>query len=103
MAPDAYRYKNSQLMAGPGCTFFQGCDNVKKQTVPTLSQITHRVIAVDEDLGIVAVRMNCGAGSTFEGSSVLDVWHSFKIYGGQIRAVEAYCEIVSTRMKSGWE
>jgi hypothetical protein len=42
-----------------------------------------------------------GPGSTFEGSGVLDVWHSFKIYGGQIQAAEAYCEIVPTGMKSG--
>ncbi len=103
MAPDAYRYENGQLMAGPGCTFFKGCDNMKTQMIPTLSQITHRVIAVDEELGIVAVRMNFGPGSTFEGSGVLDVWHSFKIYGGQIHAAEAYCEIVPTGMKSGWE
>ena len=103
MAPDAYRYENGQLMAGPGCTFFKGCDNMKTQMIPTLSQITHRVIAVDEELGIVAVRMNFGPGSTFEGSGVLDVWHSFKIYGGQIHAAEAYCEIVPTGTKSGWE
>ena len=103
MAPDAYRYENGQLMAGPGCTFFKGCDNMKTQMIPTLSQITHRVIAVDEQLGIAAVRMNFGPGSTFEGGGVLDVWHSFKIYGGQIHAAEAYCEIVPTGMKSGWE
>jgi hypothetical protein len=103
MAPDAYRYENGQLMAGPGCTFFQGCDNMKKQMIPTLSRITHRVIAVDEDLGIVAVRMNFGPGSTFDNNGVLDVWHSFKIYGGQIHAAEAYCEIVPTGTPSGWE
>jgi hypothetical protein len=103
MADDAYRYENGQLMAGPGCTFFKGCDNMKKQFIPTLSKITHRVIAVDEELGVVAVRMNFGPGSTFEGGGELDVWHSFKIYGGLIRAAEAYCEIVPSGTKSGWE
>jgi hypothetical protein len=103
MAEDAYRYENGQLMAGPGCTFFQGCDNMKKQFIPTLSGITHRVIAVDEELGVVAVRMNFGPGSTFQGDGVLDVWHSFKIYGGLIHAAEAYCEIVPSGTKSGWE
>jgi hypothetical protein len=103
MAPDAYRYENGQLMAGPGCTFFKGCDNMKTQMIPTLSQITQRVIAVDEELGVVAVRMNFGPGSTFEGGGVLDVWHSFKIYGGQIHAAEAYCKVVPTGTKSGWE
>ncbi|HTY60632.1 MAG TPA: hypothetical protein VMG30_00075 [Acidobacteriota bacterium] len=103
MAPDAYRFENGQLMAGPGCTFFQGCDNMKTQRIPVLSQITQRVIAVDEELGVVAVRMNFGPGSTFEGSGVLDVWHSFKVYGGQIRAAEAYCKVIPAGTKSGWE
>jgi hypothetical protein len=103
MAPDAYRFENGQLMAGPGCTFFKGCDNMKTQMIPTLSKITQRVIAVDEELGVVAVRMNFGPGSTFEGGGELDVWHSFKIYGGQIKAAEAYCEIVPAGTKYGWE
>ena len=103
MAPDAYRFENGQLMAGPGCTFFQGCDNMKTQRIPTLSEITHRVVAYDEVIGVVVVRMNFGRGSTFQGDGVLDVWHSFKIYGGQIHAAEAYCEIVPAGMKSGWE
>jgi hypothetical protein len=103
MAPDAYRFENGQLMAGPGCTFFQGCDNMKKQMIPTLSGITQRVIAVDEELGVAAVRMNFGPGSLFQGQGELDVWHSFKIYGGLIRAAEAYCKQMPAGTKSGWE
>ena len=103
MAPDAYRYENGQLMAGPGCTFFKGCDNMKTQFIPTLSKITHRVVAVDEEMGVVVVRMNFGPGSTFEGGGELDVWHSFKIYGGLIHAAEAYCKVVPSGTKSGWE
>jgi hypothetical protein len=103
MAPDAYRFENGQLMAGPGCTFFKGCENMKTQMIPRLSGITHRVIAVDEELGVVAMRMNFGPGSTFEGGGELDVWHSFKIFGGRIRAAEAYCEIVPSGTKSGWD
>ncbi len=103
MAPDAYRYENGQLMAGPGCTFFQGCDNMKKQIIPTLHGITYRVVAVDEELGVVVIRMNFGPGSTFQGGGELDVWHSFKIYDGEIHAAEAYCEIVPSGTKSGWE
>lgn len=103
MAQDAYRYENGQLMAGPGCTFFKGCDVMKTQAIPRLYGITHRVIAVDEELGVVAMRMNFGPGSLFQGDGELDVWHSFKIYDGQIHAAEAYCEIVPSRTKSGWE
>jgi hypothetical protein len=103
MKPDAYRYENGQLMAGPGCDFFAGCDNMKKQRIPTLSEITYRVVAVDEELGVVVVRMNFGRGSTFQGDGVLDVWHSFKIYNDLIHAAEAYCEIVPAGKKSGWD
>ncbi len=103
MAPDAYRFENGQLMAGPGCTFFAGCDNMKTQRIPLLAQITQRVVAVDEELGVVVVRMNFGPGSVFSGAGELDVWHSFKIFGGQIRAAEAFCKIVPSGTKSGWE
>jgi hypothetical protein len=103
MAQEAYRYENGQLMAGPGCTFFKGCDVMKTQSIPTLSEITHRIIAVDEELGVVAMRMNFGKGSLFSGDGVLDVWHSFKIYDGQIHAAEAYCKAVPAGQKSGWD
>lgn len=29
MTSDAFRYENGHLMAGPGCTFFQGCQTMK--------------------------------------------------------------------------
>ncbi len=83
MAPDAYRFENGQLMAGPGCTFFPTCGVMKTQTIPTLSGITHRVMAVDEELGVVALRMNFGPGSLFQGTRrtgclafLQDLWRS---------------------------
>jgi hypothetical protein len=103
MAPDAYRYENGYLMAGPGCTFFPTCDVMKTQKIPVLSGITTRVIAVDEELGVVSLRMNFGPGSLFKGKGELDVWHSYKILGGLIRAAEAYCKQMPPGTKSGWE
>jgi hypothetical protein len=103
MKQDAYRYENGNLMAGPGCTFFKGCDVMKTQTIPRLSGLRYRVMAVDEELGVVSIRMNFGPGSLFSGKGELDVWHSFKIFDGQIHAAEAYCESVPPGTKSGWE
>jgi hypothetical protein len=103
MADDAYRYENGQLMAGPGCTFFPNCEIMKTQMIPTLPEVTDRIIAVDEELGIVAMRMNFGRGSLFDGNGVLDVWHSFKIYDGLIHAAEAYCKAVPEGQTSGWD
>lgn len=103
MAEDAYRYENGQLMAGPECTFFPGCKNMKKQGLPLLAGIKYRLLAVDEEMGVVAVRMNFGPGSLFSGEGELDVWHSFKIYDGLIHSAEAYCEIVPSDTSFGWE
>ena len=103
MAPDAYRFENGQLMAGPGCTFFKGCDVMKTQMIPRLAGITQRVMAVDEELGVVAIRMNFGPGSTFQGGGELDVFHSFKIYDGLIRAAEAFFKQMPAGTKSGWD
>ena len=102
-AENAYRFENGQLMAGPGCTFFEGCANIKTQRIPTLSGITHRVAAVDEELGIVLLRMNFGPGSTFGGNDALDVWEAFKVYAGQIHAVEAFMRVIPLGTKSGWD
>jgi len=59
-ASDAYRFENGRLMAGPGCTFMPGCVDIKGQKIPTLAEIKYRVAAVDEDLGIVLLRMDFG-------------------------------------------
>ena len=49
-------------------------------------------MAVDEEMGVVAIRMNFGPGSTFQGGSELDVFHSFKIYDGVMRAADSFFE-----------
>ncbi len=90
-------------MAGPGCTFRPGCEDIKSQKIPTLSGITYRVAAVDEDLGIVLLRMDFGAGSTRVAGDSLMVWEAFKVYGGQIHAVEAFMKNMPMGTPSGWD
>ena len=102
-APDAYRFENGSLMAGPGCTFMAGCENIKAQKIPTLSGIQYRVAAVDEYLGIVLLRMDFGAGSSRVAGDSLDVWEAFKVYGGQIHAVEAFMKNMPLGTPSGWD
>ncbi len=102
-AQDAYRFENGNLMAGPGCTFMKGCEDIKGQHIPTLSGIQVRVAAVDEYLGIVVLRMDFGAGSTRVPGDALMVWEAFKIYGGQIHAVEAFMKNMPAGTPSGWD
>jgi hypothetical protein len=104
-APNAYRYENGQLMAGPDCKFAPGCENIATQSLAIferLGDVATRVIGVDERLGIVWLRMAWGARQ--EGGEQLTVWESFKVYDGQIHAVEAFMKILPVELRSGgWE
>ena len=102
-AADAYRFENGRLMAGPGCTFRSDCVDIKSQKIPTLPEVASRVAAVDEELGIVWLRMDFGAGSLPDKTKSLIVWEAFKVYGGQIHAVEAFMEQMPRGSASGWE
>jgi hypothetical protein len=104
-APNAYRYENGQVMAGPDCTFAAGCQNISTQSLgifERLGDVQTRVIGVDERLGIVWLRMAWGVRQ--EGGEQLTVWESFKVYDGQIHAVEAFMKILPFELRSGgWE
>jgi len=77
--------------------------HIKTQKIATLVGVTHRLTAVDEDLGIVWFRLDFGAGSTQGTANKLIVWEAFKVYGGQIHAVEAFMEVVPVGTGSGWD
>jgi hypothetical protein len=101
-APDAYRIENGVITAGPGCSR-PGCENIKTQKIMEHPFITTRVIAVDEDLGIALLRMNFGQTNSYGAGNALIVWEEFKVYGGQIHAVEAFMKIMPASMGSGWD
>ena len=102
-AANAYRFENGRLMAGLACTFAQGCNDIKRQRIPALAEIKTRVVAVDEDMGIVWLRMDFGAGSVGDRNRSLIVWEMFKVYEGQIHAVEAFMEQMPRGAGSGWD
>lgn len=102
-APDAYRIENGVRTAGAGCAR-KGCEDIKGQTIMEHPGITTRVIAVDEDLGIVLLRMNFGQTKSYGEGNALIVWEAFKIYGGQIHGVEAFMKIMPVSVGSGgWD
>jgi len=104
-APDAYRYENGQIMAGPDCKFAPGCQNISTQSLAIfnrLGNVATRVIGVDERMGIVWLRMAWGARES--GGDQLTVWETFKVYDGQIHAVEAFMKILPVALRNGgWE
>jgi hypothetical protein len=101
-APDAYRVENGVITAGPGCSR-PGCENIKTQKIMEHPFLTTRVAAVDEELGIVLLRMNFGQTNSYGQGNALIVWEAFKIYGGQMHAVEAFMKIMPASMGSGWD
>jgi hypothetical protein len=80
-APDAYRVENGLITAGPGCSR-AGCENIKTQNIIKHPGITSRVAAVDEELGIVLLRMNFGETNS---------------YG------QAFMKIMPASLGSGWD
>jgi hypothetical protein len=104
-ASDAYRYENGQVMAGPDCKFAPGCQNISTQSLEIfqrLGDVQTRVVAVDERMGIVWLRMAWGVRE--RGGDQLTVWESFKVYDGQIHAVEAFMRILPfDKRNGGWQ
>ena len=101
-APDAYRIENGGIAAGAGCGR-AGCENIKTQSIMKHPAITTRVAALDEELGIVLLRMNFGDTGSYGPGNALIVWEAFKVYGGQIHAVEAFMRKMPATAPSGWD
>jgi hypothetical protein len=101
-APDAYRYENGQIMAGPDCKFQRGCENISTQPLTIFERLGDpmtRVVAVDERMGIVWLRLAWGVSK--EGGDQLTAFEAFKVFDGQIHAVEAFIRILPIDKRSG--
>ena len=105
-APNAYRFENGVRMAGPGCTFQPpSCENMRTQRIPTLAGLTQRLVAVDEEMGIVWLRQDFGPGSVPGGAvtDMISTFEAFKVYVGKIHAAEAILEVARVGTPSGWD
>ena len=103
-AKEAYRLENGNLMAGPGCTFAKGCEDIGNQSLAIferLGRVTVRDIVVDERMGIVIMRLSWNVAGP--GSDKLTAWGMFKVYDGQIHMVQAYIRIFPPALDlGGW-
>lgn len=100
-APDAYRIENGIHTAGPGCKM-KGCENIKTQDIITHPYVRARFAAYDRHLGIVLLYLDFGQTSRYGKGRKLVTFEAFKIYGGQIHAVNAVLRITSLSATSGW-
>lgn len=100
-ASDAYRIENGIHTAGAGCTR-AGCENIKTQKIIQHPGIRARVAAVDARLGIVLLYLNFGNTKQYGPGNALVTFEAFKIYAGQIHAVNAVLRMASASAPSGW-
>lgn len=104
LAAGAYRFENGRRMAGPGCSFQPpSCEDMLRQRIPTLAGITWSPVAVDEELGLVLLRLDFGPGSLMgDDARWLHAWEAFKVHGGEIHAAEAFMRGMPANTPSGW-
>ncbi|MGB7310745.1 MAG: hypothetical protein WBC67_16930 [Candidatus Acidiferrales bacterium] len=100
-ASDAYRIENGIHTAGAGCAR-AGCENIKTQKIIQHPGIQARVAAVDAQLGIVLLYLDFGNTNQYGPGLALVTFEAFKIYGGQIHAVNAVLRMASASAASGW-
>lgn len=99
-APDAYRLENGNMMAGVGAR--AGSENIRTQRVIAHPDVSYRIAAVDEELGIVLMRLDFGDTNSYGAGNALTCFEAFKVYGGQMHAVEAFIRIMPANTPSGW-
>jgi hypothetical protein len=126
-AKGAFRIENGMVMAGEGCgrgtpsggpakapapakgvvnakspQDIAGCLDIKTQRIIPHPDLTKSVVAVDEEQGIVLTWMNFGDTGSYGEGNALVVYEAFKIYGGQIHAVQAFMKVMPKDTQRGW-
>ncbi len=87
--PGSYRVENGVITAGPGCGRAD-CD-LYAQNIILHPGIIASVAAVDEENGVVLLWMNFGhTGSAYGEGNALVTFEAFKVWGGQIRSINAF-------------
>jgi hypothetical protein len=107
-AATAYRFENGMRMAGPGCTFQPpSCENMRSQRIPTLAGMKRRLVAVDEEMGVVLFYLQFGKGSLPGPNDAkglgIATFEAFKVYGGMVHSAEAILEAAPYDGSSGWD
>lgn len=100
MAPRAGRLENGTILAGPNCTFNEKCRNMKTQPSPERPTLRFRRLAVDDVTGIAYYWLDWIQSST---GNNLVAFEAFKVYDGNIQAVEAFLKIDDRDRYPGWE
>ena len=100
-AKDAYRVENGVFIAGEGCPR-PNCPGLYTQRVILHPNVIASVAAVDEEAGIVLLWMNFGYTNSYGPNNALVTFEAFKIWGGEIQAVNAFFRIMPLETPRFW-
>lgn len=100
-AQDGYRIENGIRTAGPGCKM-KGCENIKTEDIIKHPDVRARFVAYDDHLGLVLLYLDFGQTERYGKGRKLVTFETFKVYGGEIHAVNAILRITSVSAGSGW-
>jgi ketosteroid isomerase-like protein len=98
-AKDAYRIENGMYTAGKGCA---RCAAMYEQKIMLHPDVRASVVAVDEDNGVVLLWMNFGDTNSYGPGNALVTYEAFKIWGGEIQAVNAFFATLPVATDRGW-
>jgi hypothetical protein len=100
-AKDAYRVENGTFIAGAGCPR-ANCTEILTQKIMVHADVKPSVAAVDEEEGIVLLWMNFGDTNSYGPGNALVTFEAFKVWGGEIHAVNAFFRILPKDTQRGW-
>jgi hypothetical protein len=79
-----------------------GCADIKTQRIIEHPDLTKSVVAVDEEQGNVLIWMNFGDTGSYGAGNALVIFEAFKVYGGQMHAVQAFMKVMPKDTPRGW-
>lgn len=100
-AKEAYRVENGLFIAGDGCPR-ANCPGMFTQRVILHPNVIASVAAVDEEAGIVLLWMNFGYTNSYGPNNALVTFEAFKIWGGEIQAINAFFRILPLETPRFW-
>lgn len=98
---ESFRVENGTFMTGEGCPKAP-CTPILTQKIITHPDVKVSVAAVDEEEGSVLLWMNFGDTNSYGPGNALVTLEAFKVWGGEIHAVNAFFRILPKETQRGW-
>jgi len=100
-AKEAYRVENGTFIAGEGGPR-PNAPAILTQKIILHPDVKASVAAVDEEEGIVLLWMNFGDTNSYGPGNALVTFEAFKVWAGEIHAVNAFFRILPKDTQRGW-